>query len=161
VEALQEQQGDLIKSLGVKSVYLEGLTDKSKAHYAERIETLKRFSPPTGDDPTSIFIARLRREDTLQLGAPGKLLIAGELDAVHPSDDAELHALANPVQGSQLRFDASANEAREAGIVKLLLNSKLAVVVLGGEHDLANNLPPNVEYIRVTLTAYQKAGERR
>jgi len=45
-------------------------------------------------------------------------------------------------------------------MVKLVLAHKQAVVILGGEHDLSDNLPANVEYVRVTLKAYNKAAGR-
>jgi hypothetical protein len=95
--------------------------------------------------------------DTLQLGAPGAMLIAGEIDAMLPADDADAHRAADPVKGEKLEFDEAANKAREDEIVKLLLAHKHAVIVLGGEHDLADNLPVSVEYVRVTLKACNRA----
>src|SRR5688500_9539702 len=40
VEALQTQQRAIIKAIGVKEVFLEGLTAKSADHYHQRIDTL-------------------------------------------------------------------------------------------------------------------------
>jgi len=104
VEALQQQQRALIKAMGVKQVHLEGLTAKSSEHYRQRVETLKKYKPPKGDDVIALFVARLRREDSLQLDAPGAMLIAGELEAVLPADDPDLHAA------------AKSSEGREAGV---------------------------------------------
>src|SRR5262245_9517028 len=69
VEALQTQQRTVIMAIGVKTVFLEGLTAESAGHYRKRIDTLRRFKPPEGDDAIDLFVARLRREDALQLGA--------------------------------------------------------------------------------------------
>jgi hypothetical protein len=160
VEALQEQQRALIKAIGVKAVFLEGLTADTEAHYAKRIATLKKYKPPTGDDPIDLFVAQLRREDALQLGAPGAMLVAGELDAVLPADDPELHRASDPVTKDGIEMDAEANEAREDGIAGLLFVHPLAVVVLGGEHGLADILPASVECVRVALSGYQRAESR-
>lgn len=157
VEALQAQQRTVIMAVGIKTVFLEGLTTESAAHYRKRIDTLRRFKPPKGDDAINLFVARLRREDTLQLGAPGAMLTAGELDAVLPGDDAELHRAADPVKAGNLEFDEAANKAREDAIAKLLLAQKESFIILGGEHDLSDNLPATVEYVRVTLEAYKRA----
>jgi hypothetical protein len=56
VEALQAQQRALIRAMGVKAVFLEGLTPANPAHYRERVATLKRYKPVPGDDPISAFV---------------------------------------------------------------------------------------------------------
>jgi hypothetical protein len=61
------------------------------------------------------------RDDLLQLGAPGRLLMAGELDAVLPADDAKLLDAGDPVKGDKIEFNPQAVEARERATVKLLL----------------------------------------
>ena len=86
--------------------------------------------------------------------------MAGELDAVHPADDPELHRAADPFTKDGIEIDAEANERRKDGIARLLLAQSLAVVVLGGEHDLADNLPASVEYVRVAMRAYIDATAR-
>jgi len=159
VEALQAQQRAVIKAIGVKTVFLEGLTAKSEDHYRKRIATLKKYKPVKSNEPVDEFIRQLRREDTLQLGAPGAMLIAGELDAVLLVDYADLPTAADPVKGEKLEFDEAANKAREAGIAKLLLAHKEAVVILGGEHDVTEFLPTTVEYVRVTLKVYKAVAE--
>jgi hypothetical protein len=150
------QQRTVIKAMGVKQVHLEGLTATSTEHYRQRVETLKKYKPPNGGNAIDLFVARLRREDSLQLGTPGAMLIVGQLDVVLPADDPGLHAAANAVKEERLEFDDAANKAREDGIAKLLLAHKHSVVVLGGEHDLTVNLPATVEYVRVTLKAYRR-----
>jgi hypothetical protein len=63
------------------------------------------------------------------------------------------------VKAGELECDEAANKAREDGIAKLLMAHKYSVVVLGGEHDLTDNLPSNVEYVRMTLKGYKAAAE--
>jgi hypothetical protein len=159
VEALQAQQRAFIKAVGVKAVFKEGLTAANASHYRKRVETLRKFKPPKGDDAIDLFVARLRREDELQLGAPGKMLIAKELDSVLPGDDADLHGAADPTKGDELEFDEAANKAREDAIAKLLLARKESIIILGGDHDLSDNLSATVEYVRVTLKGYKSAAE--
>lgn len=157
VESLQDQQRATIKAIDCKSVFLEGLTATNLPHYSERIERLKKMPPAKGDDDLAIFFRMIRREDTLQLGAPGAMLIAGELAAVLPAEDPELHSAADPIKDGKLEFDAAANKAREDAIAKLVTSQAASVIVLGGEHDLTDNLAASVEYVRVTLKAYRKA----
>ncbi|MFT5325283.1 MAG: hypothetical protein ACI8P0_003151 [Planctomycetaceae bacterium] len=52
------------------------------------------------------------------------------------------------------------NEAREDAIVKRILKvSGTAVLVLGGAHDLSDNVPEGVRLIEVTVKAYPRGGE--
>ena len=114
---------------------------------------------PKGESPTDQLVAGFIREDLLQLGAPGRLLMAGELDAVLPADDAKLLDAADPVNDGKIEFNSEAGRAREEGMVRLLLKQKEAVVVMGGAHDLANNLPAAVEYVRAKTRGYKLAAE--
>src|SRR5687768_9880798 len=43
VEALQKQQRAVLLKMGVREVFLEGLTAKSQEHFSERIATLKKL----------------------------------------------------------------------------------------------------------------------
>jgi hypothetical protein len=157
VDSLQKQQRALLKAIGVKSVFVEGLTAESKPAFLKRVGTLKKYKPTKRDGPLDDFVAQLRREDLLELGAPAAMLVDGELESLESADDADLHRAADPIKGDKVEVDEAANKAREDGIVKLLLAKELAVVILGGEHDLTDNLPASVEYIRVTLRGYRNA----
>ena len=78
----------------------------------------------------------------LELGAVGRLLVSGELQDVLPAEDAELLDAANPVQtDGSVRYDAAAVEQREDAIVRAMLHCpKLAIIILGGDHDLGDNI---------------------
>jgi hypothetical protein len=104
----------------------------------------------------------------LEIGAAGRLLMSGELQEVLPLDDAELLDAAGPVLANgKLTFDAAKLQARRDAMVQLALaEDHAAVIVLGGSHDLTENVRGIVgegcEYIRVTGHAFREyAGEAR
>jgi hypothetical protein len=52
-------------------------------------------------------------------------------------------------------FDEKANKAREDAIVKRMMKmSGTAVLVLGGSHDLSDNVPKGVKLIVLTVQGY-------
>jgi hypothetical protein len=159
VEVIQKQQKrvlrKLVKKLKIKQVYHEGFTAEQLPAYQKRIKTLKEFKPylPDGDSGLDQLTRYEYQTDMLQIGAPGQLLIDGHIAAVIPAEDAEAYDAANPVKPDGLIvFDAKANEAREEAIVKNLMKaSGTAVIVLGGAHDLSDNVPPGVRLLEVTV----------
>jgi len=84
------------------------------------------------------------------------LLIDGHIKAVVPAEDAKAYEAANPVQADgRIVFDENANEARGDAIVNTMMKaSGTAVIVLGGAHDLSDNLPAGVKLIVLTVKAY-------
>ncbi|MEK6258022.1 MAG: hypothetical protein AABP62_05320 [Planctomycetota bacterium] len=159
LEAVQQEQMTLLRAMKDRVVFYEGLTTENLALYKRKIERLRRMKPRKGDDPIDELLARFIREDLLQLGAPGRLWMEEEIDAVLPTDDSKLLDAADPVRDGKIQFDAQAVRAREQGIVKILLKQKEAVVVMGGAHNLADNLPANVSYVRLTTRRYKQAAE--
>jgi hypothetical protein len=104
----------------------------------------------------------------LEIGAAGRLLVSGELQEVFPLDDAELLDAAAPVLANgKVTFDAAKVAARrDAMIRRALATPRCAVIVLGGSHDLTENVLRIVgercEYIRVTGHAYREySGEAK
>ncbi len=83
-----------------------------------------------------------------------------------PLDDAAALEDANPsLPGGKVRLDPAKLRARQDAIVKGLLGrGPLAVIVLGGAHDLSESvrrLAPGCEYLRVAGRCYREtAGER-
>ena len=65
--------------------------------------------------------------------------------------------------GRVTEFDTEANQCREDVIVRTMLSSESHVIVLvmGGGHDLSDNVERigggTVEYVRVQLKAHRKA----
>ncbi|MFH1920709.1 MAG: hypothetical protein ABIP48_12570 [Planctomycetota bacterium] len=96
------------------------------------------------------------RLDLLRVGAAGQLFMAGEIEAVVPVDDEELLARANPVaEDGTVKLDREVIEARQDAQVRAMIEAgPFALVILGGAHDLADNVRKLVgrdgEYARVT-----------
>jgi hypothetical protein len=137
VAAVQAEQMPLLRHLtgryGLKAVYLEGLTADTVGAYREKVAARKAAA----------------EEEAVSVGAPGRLLLAGDLDEVRPLDDAEALAAADP-----RKADAATMKAREDAIVRKALagGEPVVIVVLGGGHDLTESVcaaDPNCGYIRV------------
>lgn len=59
-------------------------------------------------------------------------------------------------QGIAADLDAKLIEAREDAIVKnVLARGPVSLLVLGGAHDLSNNVPKDCQYIRVSTKAFE------
>jgi hypothetical protein len=99
----------------------------------------------------------------LMMGSAGRLLMSGELDDVAAMEDPMVFAAADPVTADgAVEFDAAKREAREDALVRAMLAPRRAAVcVLGGDHNLADNVHrlagDRCEYLRVTTAAYRAA----
>ena len=74
-----------------------------------------------------------------------------------PAEEAKAYATANPVKDDgTIVFDEKANEKREDAIVRNLMKASgnTAIVVLGGAHDLSDNVPKGVHLVEVTVKSY-------
>jgi hypothetical protein len=112
------------------------------------------------------LLAQPERE-LLELGAPARLLAGVELAEVLPLEDTRLLAEARPVGADgKIRVDATRAEAREAAIVAAALrHGPVAVIVLGGGHDLSAQVRRlgggRCDHLRVTTARYREAaGEK-
>lgn len=122
VLAVQASQRKILAK--VKRAYVEGVNDAGRANYLELIAEQKR-------EPSGALL--------LHIGAAGQLMVAEMLEAL-PAEGDDFRK-ANPIQGGRFDLDKAANEAREDAIVKRLLTVEgTAVLVLGGAHDLADNV---------------------
>ena len=169
VEAVQQEQMAILRVLirdhGVRAIYKEGLTAEGLTAFIKLVATIKKFelNKPKGETPIEQFLLDQYRQDLLQLGAAGRLLLSRELQAVLPAEDAESLAKANPVKpDGAIEFDAEADERREDAIVGSMLDGdRVAVIVLGGDHDLADNLRRAAneacQYVRIETKEYLRA----
>lgn len=70
VEAIQKEQKQilryLIKHHEVRSVYMEGLTDKNLSAFNSFINTLRKFEVPEGDDAIGLFLKEQYRRVSLE-----------------------------------------------------------------------------------------------
>ena len=164
VEAVQVEQMALlrsqVKSHGLNAVFLEGIAQDEMPAFRKLLGQLARWKKPDGDGLLDMFLTDMHRLDTLEVGAGGRLIMAGELEVL-PAEDAEAMKAANPVKDGKVQFDETANERREDALVRNVLaaESSVAVLILGGGHDLSDNIERigggQVEYVQVE--AHKKA----
>lgn len=175
---------------GLRTVRIEGLTAKEVNLFRERIESLKEIKKD--EDAARKQLAEVRelmramdpatsryrqaatierdllgligqsRPLLLEVGAAGRLLMAGEIDGVlHLDDEAALDE-ANPVTpGGRIRLDAAKARRREDAMVKAALDrGPFSLIILGGAHDLSGSVRRRAggdcEYVRVTTKAYRE-----
>ena len=100
----------------LRRVHYEGLSKSELSAFRQRIATMTRFEQrkPRGETPLEQLLLHEYRLDPLQMGAPGRLMIAGDLEEVLPVEDAALFDAANPVQkDGTVRLDAVAVKRRK------------------------------------------------
>ena len=161
VAAIQKQQMRvmlaLVKQAGIKQVFQEGLVAEELAAYRKRITVLRDFRKylPDGDRPLDQFTRYEYETDMLQIGVPGQLWINNKIKSVASVEDEAAYKAANPIRDGKIVLDKSLNEAREDAIVRNTLRaSETAVLVLGGAHDISDNVPAGVELIVLTVQGY-------
>jgi hypothetical protein len=102
----------------------------------------------------------------LEVGAAGRLLISGELEEVLPLEDAEKLDEAKPITPSgEVKLNSAKVEARhDAQVWNALKYGPVAVVILGGAHDLTNSASRfsggGCEYIWVTTKRFREMSGR-
>tara|TARA_R110001592_G_scaffold29135_3_gene105978 strand:- start:14629 stop:15438 length:810 start_codon:yes stop_codon:yes gene_type:complete len=166
VEAIQKEQKQilryLIKNCEVRSVYLEGLTEKNLKALNSFVKTLREFEVPEGNGAIDLFLKEQYRRDLMQLGVPTQLMITNELKSVIPLENSAAFKSANPnAENGKIQVDEKVEEKREDEMLKILRKGQgINVIVLGGGHDLTDNLErmklDSVLYIRVTSSHYKK-----
>lgn len=193
VDSVQTEQmtllGTIIREHGLKRIFAEGLTHHTLPNYREKIGVLKdmernqiskfRFQlkevrelvdAKSGSEIDAIeqkIVGLLDdfKWNLVEMGAAGRLLVRGEIDEVLPAEDEELLDAANPIAaGGLIQFNAQKIQARRDAIVTNVLNEgPCALLILGGEHDLTDNVRRvsggTCEYIRVTLKRYKEVSE--
>jgi hypothetical protein len=157
-EFVQSELTDLLRALvnehDVHTVFIERSNEGVRR--LELIVELLKNEPQ--DHPMRAVV----RHD---YGAVGHLLQTGELREVLPIEEYEAKRAACLISADgKYRIDPEAMERREDAIVKNLLNVEaMSVVVLGGAHDLTDNLGRLAggccRYIRVETNAYHEASQ--
>ncbi len=103
-----------------------------------------------------------QHRDLLQLGAAGRLFMAGRIKAVAPLEEVASYQAADPVdEDGMVIFDQDRIEARQTAQAKrLLADGEFTLIVLGGAHDLGDNLERlsggQAEYIRVATKRWRE-----
>ena len=93
---------------------------------------------------------------------PGRLLMEGKIQAVLPLEEITSYEAADPVtEDGKVVLDRKRIEARQTAQAKRLLNGgRFALIILGGAHDLSDNLDcfsgGKAEYIRVATKRWHE-----
>ena len=171
VEAVQAEQRALLRHLikrhGITSVHIEGLSSENMPAFLQRIRALRNFEKhkPQGYTPIEQLLLIEYRLDRLQIGAAAQLFLSGALQNLRPAENPKLYSAADPVMADgTLAFDEWRNAAREDAIVReLLAAGPVSLIVLGGDHDFADNAHRiscgTCEVLTVTLKAYRSVAE--
>src|SRR5262245_52051515 len=80
------------------------------------------------------------RHGLVELGAAARLLLAGDIHDVFPLDDKAALQRAKPVTPEgRIKEDAEKVRAREDAMVKLALDGRCSLLILGGAHNLSGS----------------------
>lgn len=164
----------LIKHHGLKAILSEGLSPERMDSFHERIKLIKTLEPLHRQkwEIQSLKSAEARniekeiddmlakhREDFLEAGAAGRLLASGELQAILPLEDQLALEEAKPITvAGAVRSDRQKIKVRRDAMVRRALQtSGVAVLILGGSHDLSESVRAQsrpCEYVRITTKNY-------
>ncbi len=140
----------MIRTYGVREIYVEGLSEDSVPDFRLRVELLRTMAKAVLDDKDRA----LQRLTRLEAGVVARLLEEGAIDNALPLESQQALQDAKPVKAGKIEFDADAIHERRKAMVKQLPAQGLAVIVLGGSHDLTRYLPEGTQYIRVKVKGY-------
>jgi len=182
----------LIRHHGLRRVFAEGLSPEVVPLYREKITVLKAMErddiPELKKQLTIVrklregvegeLLEKLRASESrivclleghkrrlLEVGSAGRLLIAGELEAVLPLEDRDAFEDDSPVRpDGRVGKDAAKTARRnDAQVQAILKEGGFAVVMLGGLHDLSESIKRvangKLEYLRVTTNRYQELAD--
>jgi hypothetical protein len=159
VESVQREQYSLmlflVSELQLRSIHLEGLCMEDAERFSKRMKQLRSAARTGNTVPSQISTAEMIRQERLLAGTAGQLLMDGILDVL-PVEDRGVFEAASPFKSSAGLDDVSQmTELRESCMVNHLIHDGDATfVILGGLHDLSNNVPDECEYVRIETRRY-------
>jgi hypothetical protein len=186
IEMVQIEQTGLLRCLrqhGLRAVFLEGFSGGEEKEYRERIEAVRGIQKQSDQMRRQLADVRAILKDAsgdrkkkaedlekeiagslpgltvplLEIGATGRLLLRDELEQMLPLEDAKRHQEAKLVKSGKIVVDPEKIRRRREAMVKNVFDrAAVGVIVLGGSHDLSEQLPKDAEYIRVFLRSYPK-----
>lgn len=149
VEEIQDRQEQILRVLaraGHKEVWMEGLTPPMEPIFLQICHAAAHNGLYASPNP-------------LHVGAVGRLAVERVVTARALDTDEGLEA-ADPIgtDGSIREVSVADNEKREDLMIRQLAGrTGVAVIMLGGGHDLSNNVPEGVRLIEVTVKGYAAA----
>lgn len=176
VEIVQLEQMAILRCLirqnGLRAVLVEGMTTQAdalpavieslqKKHEYAKLLREQRKEAETLPGAEVLFaeidgLLEQSRREHLEAGAAIRLVALGELKEALPLDDDATLQAANPVSNGRLRPDPVKISLRRDAMVRNAMKRRVAVIVLGGRHDLtehADRLCAGA-YVRVTTNGY-------
>lgn len=158
IEAVQEEQQRLLSTMihshRIRAIYAAGLSPESR-------RLLNMLKSGTEDE-----LRPARKQFERQFGALGRLFLNGELKNILPAENLNLLLAAMPFRADgSYHFNPEAHEKREDAMIKCIMDrgDMDAVIVLGGGHDLTNNiqrLGKSCQYIRVVTKKFWEFSEK-
>jgi len=149
VQAVQDQQELFLNAMvkaGHRDVWIEGLIPEFERAFIHICHAAARNGLYESPNPISV-------------GAAARLFVKQQIK-VHALDTDKGLRLTKPLDSAgKLREVSKADiEKRENLMMQQLRSHKgVAIVVLGGAHDLSNNIPPGTKLVVVTVKGYRKA----
>lgn len=149
VQAVQDQQELFLNAMadaGYQDVWLEGLIPEFQRVFHHICHAAAGNGLYQTPNPISV-------------GAAARLFVKRRI-RVHALDTDEGLRLTTPLdaQGKLRDVPASAIERREDLMMRQLDGRRgVAIIMLGGAHDLSNNVPDDVRLITVTVKGYRQA----
>lgn len=149
VQAVQDQQELFLNAMakaGHRDVWIEGLIPEFERAFIHICHAAARNGLYESPNPISV-------------GAAARLFVKQQI-RVHALDTDNGLRLTKPLDSAgKLREVSQADiEKRENLMMQQLRQHKgVAIVVLGGAHDLSNNVPKGTKLVVVTVKGYRKA----
>ena len=148
-QEVQDQQELFLEAMvkaGHQDVWIEGLIPEFERAFIHICHVAARNGLYESPNPISV-------------GAAARLFVKRQI-RVHALDTDKGLRLTKPLDAAgKLRTVSEANiEQRENLMMQQLRSHKgVAIVVLGGAHDLSNNVPPETRLVVVTVKGYREA----
>ena len=149
VQEIQDQQELLLEAMakaGHRDVWIEGLIPEFERAFIHICHAAARNGLYESPNPISV-------------GAAARLFVKQQI-RVHALDTDKGLRLTKPLDAAgNLRDVSEADiEKRENLMIQQLRSHKgVAIVVLGGAHDLSNNISPGTKLVTVTVKGYREA----
>jgi hypothetical protein len=191
VEGVQLEQISILRCLikhhGLTRICSEGLTPDEMASYMKKLALLRTMDNEQIPELRKQLdgVRKLKQKEKaqqieeklhtmldeykyslLEIGAAGRLLITRELESVLPLEDATALQNAMPIlpRGNPKPDSKKIEERHDAQVRAALKDGPVAMIVLGGSHDLSGSVRRlgggQCEYLRITTKKYQElAGE--